>query len=552
MRKLLLPLLLLAMTLAAQGYYMIVHNPNSQDLRNFQVRVKLPAELVGKPISMTDQLGNPVPFCYETGVGECTTDPTQGDGYIWVKVPNIPANGDTKLIVQVGTNGAVKGDQVFDFYDDFNEGSLDTNKWITAKQDGYDEPEPKVENGILKLVPDGDHPWNKVRTKETMDLINKIVETRKLIHDPGNTYWWNYYSTSVQYDNGDGTLCDAGVCAGDNVGWGTGCDWGAFQTFVGEGEYTCLYNTKRTLSDGGTHCCDGEPVEGEVWYIQRDFILDNNTLVSVIKTENGKVSASGVEYSVSNGYIILLCEYNGECWLDWIRVRKYAPQEPTVTFEVYKEVPQQVALIQPAQPSVFKAYQELVTIYNEVSKSSGYKATLLKGPFQSNIIYLATLAQLNDVYNRFNMFKQELIQSITELKELMKKEPTFDNVYKMMNLVQRCKVDLAMMRSTLQQMKQIVEEMKTSIPAVTCDYKKAKEIILGILNAKTIEEIVKYRLEASKMGGLDKVVKCLFKYTMEKTIKDFTEFEEKAKKELNEYSSKLKEYEMIVKLLSVR
>ena len=527
MRKLLLPLLLLAMTLAAQGYYMMVHNPNSQDLRNFQVRVKLSAELVGKPISMTDQLGNPVPFCYETGVGECTTDPTQGDGYIWVKVPNIPANGDTKLIVQVGTNGAVKGDQVFDFYDDFNEGSLNTNKWKVI------EGSVEFDNGILVL--NKPQTYQEVVTKN-FNILNGVVEVRWKWKYGGS--WFSgglFLEARRQPDGATYAANTGGYCNGFEIFYDSDSDRSDWDILVKSYGCSDLYEDK--------------------WY-RVSFVVYGDHLKAIFKSEydGGKPNLVVLETTddrINKAGAVGIGGWQYE-YFDWIRVRKYAPQEPTVTFEVYKEVPQQVALIQPTQPSVFKAYQELVTIYNEVSKSSGYKATLLKGPFQSNIIYLATLAQLNDVYNRFNMFKQELIQSITELKELMKKEPTFDNVYKMMNLVQRCKVDLAMMKSTLQQMKQIVEEMKASIPAVTCDYKKAKEIILGILNAKTIEEIVKYRLEASKMGGLDKVVKCLFKYTMEKTIKDFTEFEEKAKKELNEYGSKLKEYEMIVKLLSVR
>ena len=249
---------------------------------------------------------------------------------------------------------------------------------------------------------------------------------------------------------------------------------------------------------------------------------------------------------------------------DWIRVRKYAPQEPTVTFKAY------IASLQtyPQSPrplrnepstatsvpvsSFLRYYVELSQIYSEVSKSTGYRATLLKGPFQSNIIYLATLAQLEDLYKRFETFHQEFIMSAKKLKELLRQEPTFDNIYNMMNLVQRCKVDISMMKNTLNQMIQTVEEMKASIPLLSCDYQKAKEVILGILNAKIIEDIVKYRSEANKMGGLDEAVKCLFKYTMEETIKGFQNFEKEMLGKLNNYEMQLKKYEEIVKLLSVK
>ena len=114
-------LLAIASMLSAQTFLMIIHNPNSQALKGFQVRAQLPSVLQGKAISITYN-GNPVPFCYETATGECTTDPAQGNGYVWVKVPYLPANGDVKLLVIAGTNGATKGDKVFIFCDDFNEG----------------------------------------------------------------------------------------------------------------------------------------------------------------------------------------------------------------------------------------------------------------------------------------------------------------------------------------------------------------------------------------------------------------------------------------------
>jgi len=51
---------------------------------------------------------------------------------IWVKVPLIPANGETKIKMCYGnpSAGAVSdGDKVFEFFDDFEGTSLDINKW---------------------------------------------------------------------------------------------------------------------------------------------------------------------------------------------------------------------------------------------------------------------------------------------------------------------------------------------------------------------------------------------------------------------------------------
>jgi Uncharacterized conserved protein len=51
---------------------------------------------------------------------------------IWIKVPYIPANGNATVYMYYGNPNAVSksnGDAVFEFFDDFEGTSLDTNKW---------------------------------------------------------------------------------------------------------------------------------------------------------------------------------------------------------------------------------------------------------------------------------------------------------------------------------------------------------------------------------------------------------------------------------------
>ncbi len=155
MRRVVVAVLFL-LSLASAQYVLRISNPNSYQLTNFQVRVRLPSDLVGVPISITSSSGGSVPFCYETSSGECSTDPSACDGYIWVKVPSIPASGSVDLTVTEGINGAVPGDQVFDFYDDFDQysnGALYSNsKWIVTRYSNDPYNECVVQNGILWLV----------------------------------------------------------------------------------------------------------------------------------------------------------------------------------------------------------------------------------------------------------------------------------------------------------------------------------------------------------------------------------------------------------------
>ncbi|RJS72977.1 DUF2341 domain-containing protein [Methanophagales archaeon] len=68
---------------------------------------------------------------------------------IWVKVPSIPANGETKIRMYYGnpSAGAVSdGDKVFEFFDDFEGNSLNTDKWII-----FGNPKMTFSNSILDI-----------------------------------------------------------------------------------------------------------------------------------------------------------------------------------------------------------------------------------------------------------------------------------------------------------------------------------------------------------------------------------------------------------------
>ncbi|UXD21754.1 hypothetical protein IPA_07620 [Ignicoccus pacificus DSM 13166] len=310
MRSTLSLLLLLSLTFA-QSYLMIVHNPNSQTLTNFQVRAKLPADLQGKALTIKDMNGNPVPFCYETATGECTTDPTQGDGYVWVKVPSIPANGDAKLVVEVGSNGAVKGDEVFEFYDDFNEGYLDTNKWIKVKDEGN---EIVVRSGYLKLEETSANNNGVILSTVKNFPDNIVIEARVIV---------NYASTGdldpmIHFDkytnplwNPDGSNYCLTFYFGEDRNW--------------DGVYLGL-----------TKIIDlPKPPSGTP--ITLYFIPKSGNINACIGTSCG---TSSVKHSCNYENVILMINMlrdDGKTYLlvDWIHIRKYAPIEPTVTFQAY-------------------------------------------------------------------------------------------------------------------------------------------------------------------------------------------------------------------------
>ena len=156
------------------------------------------------------------------------------------------------------------------------------------------------------------------------------------------------------------------------------------------------------------------------------------------------------------------------------------------------------------------------------------------------------------MYRRYVIFKNELITAIKNIEELLYEKPTFNNIYALMNWIQKAKVDEAMLNGTLAQMMKTIMKMKNEIPSTSCNVTKAMMVVKGILNAKSINEILKYRSIGKEIGGLDAVVKCIIRDTMLRTVKKFWDFYSKAVVELHDLSAKLKKYEQLSKLLKLK
>ncbi|UXD22253.1 hypothetical protein IPA_02945 [Ignicoccus pacificus DSM 13166] len=106
-----------------KSWYISVTSPSV--LQDQIIRIKLPPELIGKPISIYTENGTKIPFCYEEanvvgqlGVyGACSSSPSSNDVAIWIKT-NL-TSGSNKFLVKVGTNGASEPGEVFYYYDSF-------------------------------------------------------------------------------------------------------------------------------------------------------------------------------------------------------------------------------------------------------------------------------------------------------------------------------------------------------------------------------------------------------------------------------------------------
>ncbi len=198
---------------------------------------------------------------------------------------------------------------------------------------------------------------------------------------------------------------------------------------------------------------------------------------------------------------------------------------------------------------VLEPYLELKLLYKRVSNSTSYKALILKSVFQKNVFYLTRLSSLANIISRLLQFYNDLEYSLNRVKLLMNERPSLRTVFELMSLLQRAKVDIALIKLTLNQAQKMEEEMISSKPVRSC--KNALKILKGILNSKNLRELIEWRKIAKERGGLDAVVKCAISSVIDELSKNFKTFAKLIDKRLMEYKEEIARLEEEVKLLNL-
>jgi hypothetical protein len=145
----------------------VIKETSGETLRNYPVQITLDsrnfpskAESNGSDINILDQKGRELPYWVEYW------DDKGKKAVFWVKVPEIPANGEVRLAVLSGNPGVsaeTNGSEIFDFFDEFNDPSETQDKW-TAQVSG---PAQISKNGDeLKIHADA-------RSIASADLVSK-------------------------------------------------------------------------------------------------------------------------------------------------------------------------------------------------------------------------------------------------------------------------------------------------------------------------------------------------------------------------------------------
>ncbi|HIQ50143.1 MAG TPA: DUF2341 domain-containing protein, partial [Nanoarchaeota archaeon] len=281
---------------------------------------------------------------------------------IWIKVPEIPADGVALGYMYYGNSEATSesnGGTVFEFFDDFE--TLDTNKWEVHRYAGDTNEECKVRNGILWLVEKSK--WKscnikaknfniKYNDKYVIEFKFKIDYVCGTSHDgdgialvidgydtsPGEVGCRKGFENTMQglvveiftnaYDSG---CCNLGGVAIDNDTAGCYLNHDSVKASIP------VYGNNKSydLNDGiVTVYLTGNKIR--VHY--KDLNPDNGYLEDTIETNVWDPNGNGYfMFGASAGY--------SECpgddrdsahGIDWVLVRKYAEEEP-ITITVLEE-----------------------------------------------------------------------------------------------------------------------------------------------------------------------------------------------------------------------
>jgi hypothetical protein len=107
-------------------------------------------------------------------------DPENEEALIWVKIPSLPANEDTVLIMNYGNPTAQTvsdGEKTFEFFDDFEGDKLQGFVWNTESAGGG---LVEVKNGICKVTAPQPHAYDSslMYSKDSFDINSMFVVKR--------------------------------------------------------------------------------------------------------------------------------------------------------------------------------------------------------------------------------------------------------------------------------------------------------------------------------------------------------------------------------------
>jgi len=233
---------------------------------------------------------------------------TLGISIIWIKIPNIPASGNTSVYMFFGNSVAQASSDpnaVFYLFDNFTGTDLDTIKWNEFGFGSY-----SIQDSYIRFIQDNAD-WDKgIITTDTLSLSSYKIRTKYRLLDANSIF-------QIQYNISD-----------------TPGNWhlqsGMTSSF--DGEYQRV--TVGYINDSGTQNNDSSRsytfitntwYTGETWYSDSSKYTKQDSLL-ISSSEN-----------IYNREYLALCVFSRSAStprvdVDWVTVRKFAQPEPGIQF----------------------------------------------------------------------------------------------------------------------------------------------------------------------------------------------------------------------------
>ncbi len=281
-----------------------VSNGTSMDLSDYQVRVELNTSNFDfthiqqdcSDIRFTDTSNKVLDFWVEV------CDPLNKNIVVWVKVPSIPANGETNIYLYYGSTGVLSpsnGERTFIFFDDFT----DLSKWNCESSNSaeceYIQTTTVDDRSVVVFTSEQNNV--QLTTVDTLsDLDNVAIEA--MVRGFGDASDLDFY---IGVDDDGKGYPNWGTRVGDNA----------------SGQYHAVVVDEGLGTQGNTYV---QPL-----WLTCHIYRAGETVSSLYNGEWLSDTATGTPLTV--GQIMMHIDPDSTSrgvYVDWIRVRKYVYPEP--------------------------------------------------------------------------------------------------------------------------------------------------------------------------------------------------------------------------------
>ena len=290
------------------------------ELSNYQIKVNLNTTELNSTGKMRSDCGD-IRFVQYSGSYsvldywiETDCNVSGGNTSFWVEVSSIENNTNTTISVYYGNSGASSvsnGTSTFEFFDDFEGTSIDSSIWDASSATD------SVANSSLRINAGGVGLQNPLGFNFSDGYL---AETKVLFHSLENAYGINLPElSSSQFTSSGNDNSDATVLYMRTGNSRTVYRW------IGDGstdDYNEGSGTTGWTSSDDTWYVTGVSVDGGIVRLWRD---DSN-----IFTDSGITWSKEMDY-LSLGYFDGSGSAMQDGSYDWVRVRKYVENGPTVT-----------------------------------------------------------------------------------------------------------------------------------------------------------------------------------------------------------------------------